>query len=54
MSELSGHLDEVVVGDSPVPGGHERLDQLAFDCRLSLDYLKGYFTPEILNRIPIL
>ena len=54
MSELSGHLNEVVVGDSSVPGGREQLDQLAFDCRISLDYLQGYFTPEILNRIPIL
>ena len=56
MSELNGHLDEVIVGDSPVPGGRERLDQLAFDCRMSMDYmyLQGYFTPEILNRNPIL
>src|SRR6218665_869136 len=54
VSELSGQLDEVVVGDSPVPGSRERLDQLAFDCRISLDYLQAYFTPEILNRIHIL
>ena len=44
--QLSGHLDVVAVGDSPVLGGRERL--------YSLDYLQGYFTPEILNRIHIL
>ena len=38
MSELNGQLDAVGVGDSPVPGCGERLDQLAFDCRMSLDY----------------
>src|SRR6218665_2614297 len=48
------HNRFLVVGDSPVPGGRERLDQLACDCRMSLDYLQGYFTPESLNRIPIL
>jgi len=44
------------MGDSTVPGGRERLDQLAFDCRMSLDYLQGYgcFTQEIINRIHIL
>ena len=42
MSELNGQPDEVDVGDSPVPGCGERLDQLAFDCRMSLDYLQGY------------
>ena len=42
MSELNGQLDEVDVGDSSVPGCGERLDQLAFDCRMSLDYLQGY------------
>src|SRR6218665_2259236 len=42
VSELNGQLDEVDVGDSPVPGWDERLDQLAFDYRMSLDYLKGY------------
>jgi len=36
VSELSGQLDVVVVGDSTVPGGRERLDQLAFECRVSL------------------
>ena len=30
------------MGDSPVPGWGERLDQLAFDCRMLLDYLQGY------------
>jgi len=54
VSELCGQLDEVVVGDSPVPGGRERLDLLAFDFRMSLDYLQSYFTPEILNWIHIL
>ena len=54
VSELNGQPDEVDVGYSPVPRSGERLDQLAFDCRMSLDYLQGYFTPEILNRIPIL
>ena len=43
VSELNGQLNEVVMGDFQVPGGSERLDQLAFDCRMSLDYLKGYF-----------
>ena len=56
--ELNGQPDEVDVGDSPVPGWGERLDQLAFDCRMSLDYLQGYiityFAPEILNRTRIL
>ena len=42
MSELNGQPDEVDVGDSPVPGWGERLDQLAFDCRTFLDYLQGY------------
>ena len=42
VSELNGQLDKVDVGDSPVPGCSERLDQLAFDCRMSLDYLQGY------------
>jgi len=52
---LSEQLDEVVVGASPVPaGGRKRLDQLVFDCRMSLDYLQGCFTPEIPNRIHIL
>jgi len=41
------------VGDSQVSGGREQLDQLVFNCRRSLDYLQGYFTPEILNRIHI-
>ena len=50
MYELNGQLDEVDVGDSPVPGFGEQLDQLALDCRMSL----GYFTPKILNRIRIL
>ena len=54
VSELSGQLDKVVVGDFPVPGGRELLDQLVFDCRMSVDYLQGYFTPETLNRIHIL
>jgi len=31
FSAPSGQLHEVVVGDSPIPGGRERLDQLAFD-----------------------
>jgi len=43
MSELSRQLDEVVVGESPIPGGCALLDQLAFDCRKSLDYFQGYF-----------
>src|SRR6218665_1002144 len=42
VSELNGQPDEVDVGDSPVPGCGERLDQLAFDYRMSLDYLQGY------------
>jgi len=42
VSELNEQLDEVDVGDSPVPGCGERLDQLAFDYRMSLDYLQGY------------
>ena len=42
VSELNGQLDELDVGDSPVPGCGERLDQLAFDYRMSLDYLQGY------------
>ena len=42
MSELNGQPDKVDVGDSPDPGWGERLDQLAFDCRMSLDYLQGY------------
>src|SRR6218665_3060322 len=35
--ELSGQLDEVIVGDFKVPGDRERFDQLAMDCRISLD-----------------
>ena len=54
MSGLNGQPDEMNVGDSAVPGWGERLDQLAFDCRMSLDHLQGYFTPEILNNIHIL
>jgi len=54
VSELSGQLEEVVVDDSTVPGDRERLDQLVLDCRMSLDYLQGYVTPEILNGIHIL
>ena len=45
------------MGDSPVPGCGERLDQLAFDCRMSLDYsnvILTYFAPEILNWTHIL
>src|SRR6218665_1222984 len=42
VSELNGQPDEADVGDSPVPGWGERLDQLAFDCWMSLDYLQGY------------
>src|SRR6218665_2546875 len=42
VSELNGQPDEVDVGDSPVPGWGERLDQLAFDCRMPLDYFQGY------------
>ena len=58
MSEVNGQPDEVDVGDFPVPGWGERLDQFAFDCRMSLDYLHckvilTYFAPEILNRTHI-
>ena len=42
MSELNEQLDEVDVGDFPVPGCGERLDQVAFDCQMYLDYLQGY------------
>ena len=41
MVELSGQLDEVVVGDFTVSVDDERLDQLALDYRLSLNYLQG-------------
>jgi len=32
--ELSRQLDEVVGDDSPVQGGRERHDHLAFECRI--------------------
>ena len=49
---MSGQLDEVVVGDSMVPGQHDQdQDQDPSACRVSLDCLQGYFTPEILNWI---
>ena len=37
VSESSEQLDEVVVGDSAIPGDRKRLDELAFDCLMSLD-----------------
>src|SRR6218665_3804484 len=42
VSGLNGQPDEMDVGDSSVPGWGERLDQLAFDCRMFLDNLQGY------------
>src|SRR6218665_2964264 len=42
VSGLNGQPDEMDVGDSAVPGWGERLDQLAFDCRMSLNYLQGH------------
>ena len=54
VSELNGQPDEVYVGDSPVPGCGERLNQLAFDCRRFLTISKvilTYFAPEILNPV---
>ena len=41
------------MGDETITGGDERLDQLALDGRMSLEYFQGYFTPEIINRIHI-
>ena len=41
------------VGYSTDPDDLERLDQLALDCRMSLDYPRGYFMPEIINQIQI-
>ena len=42
------------MGDSQVPSSRERLDRIALDSRMFIDYLQGFFTPEILNRIHIL
>ena len=56
MSELSEkRLDEVVMHGWLQSSRqiYERLDQLALDCWMSLDYLQGYFMPEILIRIQI-
>src|SRR6218665_2611797 len=50
---LSGQLDEVVVGHFTVSGDDDQLCQLAFDCRMFLDYLQGYQMSENLNRILI-
>jgi hypothetical protein len=40
-------LDKVVVDDIAVPGGDERLGQLALVGRMFPGYLEGHFVPEI-------
>ena len=52
----SGQLDEVVVGDFPVPASRRPWATRSPSFWLSdvSCYLQGYFTPEILNRIHIL